>query len=404
MRKNTRNAILNYPRGTYDIDEKHYTKYLEILYMLESIARSCGFEMIKTSPFMYSELSQFAKAAKGKIYEIKSQKRKDIALTSDSTLSILRFYYARYYRKSKKICSNIKVFRRNKKRREFSQYCFEIVGANSPEDIEINVLLILDKIINNIKPNYKISVNDFAIWKNILLDFGDYKEVLYKIRMESDPLTYLTKTLKLPKKSIEFLKFAYFNQALTTNELIEYCQVHNLSVFLIRFKNLQERLKILGVKLDTTFNFFDFRGSEIFENRYYKCLDTSGSPFLDGGNDSEFSSKILGYPSQCGGVAIYLEAVLDNYVGKDLPKRALVKMGHIKKEDFYLMLENLRSCVSLGIEFIEDDAPYSISRSKKRAYCDSFDYFMVLGEYEMKRRTAELEDLATHDKKKLNWR
>ncbi|WDT36758.1 ATP phosphoribosyltransferase regulatory subunit [Streptococcus pneumoniae D39] len=87
------NIKLDYPKGFFDLDEMQLKKYCDIENHLRSIASINGFELIKVSSAVYSRLNEYTHASIGRYYQVKDEKNRNIGLSSDGSMSILRYFY-----------------------------------------------------------------------------------------------------------------------------------------------------------------------------------------------------------------------------------------------------------------------------------------------------------------------
>lgn len=396
--KNEKN-LLNYPHGAIDIDEKDFEKYKEILAKLQIIAKKSGYKEISTASLMFSNLSSVSEASKNKIYKIKDETKNEIALSSDSSLSILRYYSSKKIVGMRKYCGNVKVFRRNKKRREFSQFCYELVDGNSVDEVDINILLVIDEILEQLGLEGMIIANDFSIWKKILSNYENYKIILFNIRRSKVPFDIIN-NLEINPKYVSFLQFVY-NKNYNLEKIIKYCLENDLYDLLEDFKSAQERIVKLCLHNKIKYNFFDFSGSELFEGIYYKCrkLERESSPFMDGGNYSIFASNILGKNMICGGVAICIEALLGDYslqYNTNIDNIYIKRHKEVNINDFYYFLKNVRNKLSENYFILEDSSSTQVKSAKRKAFKKGFKYFTVIGKDELLGKNITIEKIGEH--------
>ncbi|RID95625.1 hypothetical protein DYJ42_02920 [Streptococcus constellatus] len=395
------NIRLNYPKGFFDLDEIQFKKYCDVENNLRDIASINGFELIKVSSAVYSHLNEYTHASIGRYYQIKDEKDRSIGLSSDGSMSILRYFYNnKQGYSSYKVCSNATIYRKNKKLREFSQFCYEIFNASSIDELQFNYINLIIEILDSLELESIVILTNFNIWKIILSKYNNYKEVLYELRKSKDMLGMIN-SLNINPRYVKFLlKFHKGN--FTIYDLLNYCKVNQLFELIDELCQMQKYIEFIRHRLTIQINLFDFRGSEVFEGIYYKCVDKNERPFLDAGTYSNLIFEVTKKGILSGGLAVCIEALLDRIQISKNPKKVFVKYvggKNFKIGDFYNILTLIRKEKLKNFFVKEEVSSLSLAKAKRRAYNQKYDFFIAIGEREKNRSEIMIEELQTRSRR-----
>ncbi|HEW8852986.1 TPA: ATP phosphoribosyltransferase regulatory subunit [Streptococcus pneumoniae] len=391
------NIKLDYPKGFFDLDEMQFKKYCDIENHLRSIASINGFELIKVSSAVYSRLNEYTHASIGRYYQVKDEKNRNIGLSSDGSMSILRYFYNnKQGYSSYKVCSNATIYRKNKKLREFSQFCYEIFNASSIDELQFNYINLILEILDSLELESVVILTNFNIWKIILSRYNNYKDILYELRKSKDILGMIN-SLNIDPSYVKFLS-KFHKRNFTIYDLLNYCRVHKLFELIDELCQMQKYIEYIQHRITFQINLFDFRGSEIFEGIYYKCVDKYERPFLDAGTYSNLIFEVTKKNILSGGLAVCIEAILDRIHISQKPKKVFVKYvggENFKIDDFYNILTLIRK-EKLKNHFVKEEvSSLAIAKAKRRAYIQKYDLFIAIGEREKNSHEFMIEELKT---------
>ncbi|HEL0622452.1 TPA: ATP phosphoribosyltransferase regulatory subunit, partial [Streptococcus equi subsp. zooepidemicus] len=216
-------------------------------------------------------------------------------------------------------------------------------------------------------------------------------------------LLEMIKTLNINSRYVKFL-LKFHNRNFTIYDLLNYCKVNQLFELIEELCQMRKYIEFVQHRLTIQINLFDFRGSEVFEGIYYKCVDKNERPFLDAGTYSNLIFEVTQKSTLSGGLAVCIEALLDRIQMSKNPKKVFVKYvggENFKINDFYNILtlirrENLKNC------FVKEEvSSLTLAKAKKRAYNQKYDFFIAIGEREKNSNKFMIEELQTRSRRIL---
>jgi len=391
------------PKGTYDLlPEKALQRtYLES--KLRKIFSYYNYKELRTPSFEKTALFKRGIGEETDIVskEMYSFNEGELTLKPEMTASVIRSYLENsLYNESplQKLFYIGNMYRRERPQagrfREFSQFGAEAIGSNDYL-IDVEMIMLADSILKDfsikntiIKINTIGSLSEREVYlkelKNYLAKYLDELSTDSKRRFETNPLRILdTKD----KKDIELLKDAPVLYNYLNGDTIK------------SFDSILSNLRSMDVKYEVDYKLvrgFDYYTSTTFE--FISDALGAQNSLLGGGRYDLLTEQLGGKPTPAIGFAAGIERLMmiletNKY---DFPVDAKLKIyiATIGEESKVFALKLLNILRSSGIKSETDYLNRSIKSQMKEANKLNAEYVLVIGEEEIKTRSANLKRMS----------
>ena len=391
------------PKGTYDLlPEKAFQRtYLES--KLRKVFSNFNYKELRTPTFEKTALFKRGIGEETDIVskEMYSFNEDEFTLKPEMTASVIRSYLENsLYNESplQKIFYIDNMYRRERPQagrfREFSQFGAEAIGSNDYL-IDVEMIMLADTILKDfsikntiIKINTIGSLSERETYlkelKNYLSKYLDELSTDSKRRFETNPLRILdTKD----KKDIELLKDAPLLYNYLNGDTIK------------SFENILSNLKNMNVSYEVDYKLvrgFDYYTSTTFE--FISDALGAQNSLLGGGRYDLLVEQLGGKPTPAIGFAAGLERLMmvleDNKY--EFPSEGKIKIyiATIGEESKVFALKLLNILRTSEIKSETDYLNRSLKSQMKEANKLNAEYVLVIGEEEMKTKSAKLKKMS----------
>ena len=407
MRQIGGTIMIQKPKGTRDLLPDESYKWQEVEEKVKRVLNSYNFKEIRVPVFEYTELFQrgvgeTTDVVQKEMYTFEDKGGRSITLRPEGTAGVVRAYLENGMGSMPspvKLWYNMGMYRyenvQKGRLREFHQIGAELIGSKSYL-ADVDIILMANEIFKVLNiPNIELNINSIgcpkcrAEYQKILREFigrnlEEYCDTC-KTRFEKNPMRILDCKEKRCKE---------LNQGapMMIDYLCDECSEH--------FENVKSMLKKVNVdfKIDSSI----VRGLDYYTKTVFEFVDgKTGLTVLGGGLVEEFG----GTSTPAVGFATGVERLMEMY--NENNENKLDKMP-----DLYILSsgeeENIKSLeLSQGLRkysFIIEKDIFERSFKSQMKYADKIGarFLLVIGENEIKSKSAKIKNMKTGEEKEIN--
>lgn len=391
------------PKGTYDLLPEKSFQRTHLEYKLRKIFSNYNYKELRTPSFEKTALFKRGIGEETDIVskEMYSFNEDELTLKPEMTASVIRSYLENsLYNESplQKLFYICNMYRRERPQagrfREFSQFGAEAIGSNDYL-IDVEMIMLADSILKDfsikntiIKINTIGSLSERETYlkelKNYLLKYLSELSTDSKRRFETNPLRILdTKD----KQDIEIL----------TDAPLLYNYLNDDTIKL--FERILSALSTMNVRYEIDYKLvrgFDYYTSTTFE--FISDALGAQNSLLGGGRYDLLTEQLGGKPTPAIGFAAGMERLMMilesnkyEFPTEDKLKIYIATIGEESKGFALKLLNLLRSS---NIKSETDYLNRSVKSQMKEANKLNAEYVVVIGEEEMKTKSAKLKKMS----------
>lgn len=403
--------MIQKPKGTRDLLPDESYKWQEVEEKVKRVLNSYNFKEIRVPVFEYTELFQrgvgeTTDVVQKEMYTFEDKGGRSITLRPEGTAGVVRAYLENGMGSMPspvKLWYNMGMYRyenvQKGRLREFHQIGAELIGSKSYL-ADVDIILMANEIFKVLNiPNIELNINSIgcpkcrAEYQKILREFigrnlEEYCDTC-KTRFEKNPMRILDCKEKRCKE---------LNQGapMMIDYLCDECSEH--------FENVKSMLKKVNVdfKIDSSI----VRGLDYYTKTVFEFVDgKTGLTVLGGGRYDGLVEEFGGTSTPAVGFATGVERLMEMY--NENNENKLDKMP-----DLYILSsgeeENIKSLeLSQGLRkysFIIEKDIFERSFKSQMKYADKIGarFLLVIGENEIKSKSAKIKNMKTGEEKEIN--
>ncbi len=411
MRQIGGTIMIQKPKGTRDLLPDESYKWQEVEEKVKRVLNSYNFKEIRVPVFEYTELFQrgvgeTTDVVQKEMYTFEDKGGRSITLRPEGTAGVVRAYLENGMGSMPtpvKLWYNMGMYRyenvQKGRLREFHQIGAELIGSKSYL-ADVDIILMANEIFKVLNiPNIELNINSIgcpkcrAEYQKILREFigrnlEEYCDTC-KTRFEKNPMRILDCKEKRCKE---------LNQGapMMIDYLCDECSEH--------FENVKSMLKKVNVdfKIDSSI----VRGLDYYTKTVFEFVDgKTGLTVLGGGRYDGLVEEFGGTSTPAVGFATGVERLMEMY--NENNENKLDKMP-----DLYILSsgeeENIKSLeLSQGLRkysFIIEKDIFERSFKSQMKYADKIGarFLLVIGENEIKSKSAKIKNMKTGEEKEIN--
>ena len=411
MRQIGGTIMIQKPKGTRDLLPDESYKWQEVEEKVKRVLNSYNFKEIRVPVFEYTELFQrgvgeTTDVVQKEMYTFEDKGGRSITLRPEGTAGVVRAYLENGMGSMPspvKLWYNMGMYRyenvQKGRLREFHQIGAELIGSKSYL-ADVDIILMANEIFKVLNiPNIELNINSIgcpkcrAEYQKILREFigrnlEEYCDTC-KTRFEKNPMRILDCKEKRCKE---------LNQGapMMIDYLCDECSEH--------FENVKSMLKKVNVdfKIDSSI----VRGLDYYTKTVFESVDgKTGLTVLGGGRYDGLVEEFGGTSTPAVGFATGVERLMEMY--NENNENKLDKMP-----DLYILSsgeeENIKSLeLSQGLRkysFIIEKDIFERSFKSQMKYADKIGarFLLVIGENEIKSKSAKIKNMKTGEEKEIN--
>ncbi len=411
MRQIGGTIMIQKPKGTRDLLPDESYKWQEVEEKVKRVLNSYNFKEIRVPVFEYTELFQrgvgeTTDVVQKEMYTFLDKGGRSITLRPEGTAGVVRAYLENGMGSMPspvKLWYNMGMYRyenvQKGRLREFHQIGAELIGSKSYL-ADVDIILMANEIFKVLNiPNIELNINSIgcpkcrAEYQKILREFigrnlEEYCDTC-KTRFEKNPMRILDCKEKRCKE---------LNQGapMMIDYLCDECSEH--------FENVKSMLKKVNVdfKIDSSI----VRGLDYYTKTVFEFVDgKTGLTVLGGGRYDGLVEEFGGTSTPAVGFATGVERLMEMY--NENNENKLDKMP-----DLYILSsgeeENIKSLeLSQGLRkysFIIEKDIFERSFKSQMKYADKIGarFLLVIGENEIKSKSAKIKNMKTGEEKEIN--
>lgn len=403
--------MIQKPKGTRDLLPDESYKWQEVEEKVKKVLSSYNFKEIRVPVFEYTELFQrgvgeTTDVVQKEMYTFDDKGGRSITLRPEGTAGVVRAYLENGMGSMPspvKLWYNMGMYRyenvQKGRLREFHQIGAELIGSKSYL-ADVDVILMANEIFKTLNiPNIELNINSIgcpkcrAEYQKILREFigknlEEYCDTC-KTRFEKNPMRILDCKEKRCKE---------LNQGapMMIDYLCEECKEH--------FENVKSMLKKVNVnfKIDSSI----VRGLDYYTKTVFEFVDgKTGLTVLGGGRYDGLVEEFGGTSTPAVGFATGVERLMEMYNENNenksdkMPDLYILSFGEEENVKALELSQKLRK-----ESFIIEKDIFERSFKAQMKYADKIGarFLLVIGENEIKFKSAKIKNMKTGEEKEVN--
>ncbi len=403
--------MIQKPKGTRDLLPDESYKWQEVEEKVKKVLTSYNFKEIRVPVFEYTELFQrgvgeTTDVVQKEMYTFDDKGGRSITLRPEGTAGVVRAYLENGMGSMSspvKLWYNMGMYRyenvQKGRLREFHQIGAELIGSKSYL-ADVDAILMANEIFKTLNiPNIELNINSIgcprcrAEYQKILREFigknlEEYCDIC-KTRFEKNPMRILDCKEKKCKE---------LNQGapMMIDYLCEECKEH--------FENVKLMLKKVNVdfKIDSSI----VRGLDYYTKTVFEFVDgKTGLTVLGGGRYDGLVEEFGGTSTPAVGFATGVERLMEMYNENNekkldqMPDLYILSLG---EEENIKALELSQYLREKGFIIEKDIFERSFKAQMKYADKIGARFLLVIGENEIKTKSAKIKNMKTGEEKEIN--
>lgn len=397
------------PKGTRDFLPEKARKLQKIIEICKSVFEKYGFSPLYTPAFenfsLLSAKGGLGEAVKDEIYYFKDKAQRELGLRFDLTMPLARIVAANpQLQKPFKRYSIDRVWRYDNPQklryREFWQADIDIVGSASLE-ADAECLAAVCECLEKLGfEDFKIRVSNRKIIEGFIESIG--------IKNSSDIFNTIDKlnkigesgvTKELLEKKIDASKIKMIMNFIIRNEAGPFAASERFQSGMNEIEYLFDIMNNFEYRKYLEKDFSLVRGLEYYTSLVYE-ISVGLNVSIGGGGRYDSLIGLFGKETPATGISLGLDRILEIMEEKKLFKEKKEMNIFIAAASDSVRSEAVGICQKLrGAGLRSEFDLMSRSLAKQMEYAQNFDFVVIVGEKELKKKSAKLRDMRTGKEK-----